>query len=109
MACWMTFFADHQSCIAATLGLLEQNFTSNPLTVTIQAANRFLLRTFAENYRLGRNARHMEQALTTGAITAIRCQHCANEMLKPGETLVHDLIYPPKVSVNRMSFAHMIY
>jgi len=86
--------------IAATLGLLEQNFTNNPLTVTIQAANRFLLRTFVDNFKLRfPQARYMEQALTTGAITAIRCQHCANEMLKPGETLVHDLVYPPKVSI----------
>lgn len=85
---------------AATLGLLEQNFTANPLTVTIQAANRFLLRTFSDNFRLrSPQARHMELALTTGAITAIRCQHCANEMLKPGETLVHDLVYPPKVGL----------
>lgn len=91
--------------IAATLGLLEQHFTNNPLTVTIQAANRFLLRTFSENFRLrGPQARHMEQALTTGAITAIRCQHCANEMLKPGETLVHDMVYPPKVSVFNVDY-----
>ncbi|KAG9653830.1 hypothetical protein KCU64_g7625, partial [Aureobasidium melanogenum] len=83
---------------ASTLGLLEQfAAANNPLSVTIQAANRFLLKTFCDSFRqLPPHNRHMEQSLTTGALLAIRCGHCANEMLKPGETLVHDLVYPPK-------------
>jgi len=63
----------------------------------IQTANRFLLKSFSDSFRqIPPHTRHMEHALTTGALLAIRCGHCANEMLKPGETLVHDLVYPPK-------------
>ena len=82
---------------AATLGLLEEHAASNPLTAMIQTANRFLLKSFSDSFRqLPPHNRHMEHSLTTGALLAIRCGHCANEMLKPGETLVHDLVYPPK-------------
>lgn len=86
---------------AATLGLLEQYAPNNPLAVMIQSMNRFLLKTFTDSFRqLPPHNRHMEQALMTGALHAVRCGHCGNEMLKPGETLVHDLVYPPKALKN---------
>jgi len=82
---------------AGSLGLLEQHTHSNPLTAMIQSANRFILKSFSDNFRqLPPHNRQMEQALTTVAWQSIRCGHCSNELLKPGETLVHDLVYPPK-------------
>jgi len=76
----------------ATMGLLEE-FTHNSPTAMIQATNRYLIRSFAESFRHGPE---MEQALTTAGVMSIRCGHCSNEMLKPGATMVHDLIYPAK-------------
>lgn len=89
---------------AATSGLLEEFATNHPLTVMIQAMNRYLLKTFSDSFRqLPPHNRHMEQALMTGALTSIRCGHCANEMLKAGETLVHDLVYPLKAGTLSVS------
>ncbi|PSK54749.1 hypothetical protein B9Z65_3838 [Elsinoe australis] len=82
---------------AATLGLLEEHTHNNPLTAMIQAANRYFLRSFSDSFkRLPPHPLLMEQALTTGAVVAVRCAHCGNELLKPGATQVHDLVYPPK-------------
>ncbi|KAF2149383.1 cysteine proteinase [Myriangium duriaei CBS 260.36] len=82
---------------AATLGLLEEHLHNTPLTAMIQAANRYLLRLFTDSFRrLPPTLGPTEHAITTAAMMAIRCSHCANEMLKPGATPVHDLVYPSK-------------
>ena len=84
---------------AMTLGLTDEHLQTTPLTAMVQAANRYLLRNFSEAFRrLPPYSSQMEQAITTGALMAIRCGHCANEMLKPGATAVHDLVYPPKLA-----------
>ncbi|GAM89839.1 hypothetical protein ANO11243_078780 [Dothideomycetidae sp. 11243] len=81
---------------AVTLGLMEE-LHNTPLTAMIQSANRYFLRSFSEAFkRLPPYSGHMEHAITTLAMTAIKCGHCNNEMLKPGATAVHDLVYPAK-------------
>ncbi|KAF2227442.1 ubiquitin carboxyl-terminal hydrolase-domain-containing protein [Elsinoe ampelina] len=98
----------------ATLGLLEDHAHNNPLTVMIQAANRYFLRAFSESYkRIPGYPLALEHALTTAAVMAIRCGHCGNEMLKPGDTIVHDLVYPPKSPKHhprqlRHTFSHIL-
>lgn len=99
MNCQASNFLKAYSSIpdVATLGLLEEQAHNSPLSAIIQAANRYLLRSFSESFRRAPPSHgHFEQAITTAAMMSIRCGHCANEMLKPGATAVHDLVYPPK-------------
>jgi len=81
----------------------------------IQAVNRFLLDKLAADFRhMSPQASHMDQvwealskdcrisvnvekALTTLAMTTIRCAHCTSELQRPGPTYVHELVYPAKV------------
>lgn len=80
---------------AAGLGLHEEFATNSPLGAMIQTAARFLMSKFSTNYKqLPPYAKDFDKALTVSSIMSIRCGHCANEMLKPGETMVHDLVYP---------------
>ncbi len=83
---------------AASLGLLEENSLIRPLTLMIQSVNRFLLEKLAADYRLmSPQTSRLDQALTTVAMSSIRCAHCTNETMRPGGTYVHELIYPPKI------------
>lgn len=82
---------------AASLGLLEEGSPARPLTLMIQALNRFLLEKIAADFRqISSPCNDMDKAITTMALTSIRCSHCATETMRPGATYVHELVYPTK-------------
>ena len=88
---------------AASLGLLEEHSPARPLTEMIQSANRFLLEKISADYRqISPHASHMDQMLTTVALATIRCAHCNNEMVRPGGSYIHELVYPPKTLKSHM-------
>lgn len=92
---------------ASSLGLLEENSPARPLSVMIQATNRFLLEKIAADFRqMSPQASHMDQALTTVAMNSIRCAHCANETVRPGGTYVHELVYPPRTPTKNQGRSH---
>ncbi|KAI9715714.1 MAG: poly(A)-specific ribonuclease [Chrysothrix sp. TS-e1954] len=99
----------------ASLGLLEESSSARPLTLMIQAANRFLLDKVATDFRqTSIQAPRMDQVLTTVAVNTIRCAHCANETMRPGGSYLHDLVYPPRtptkphLRVNGPSFSQIL-
>lgn len=79
---------------AASLGLLEDGVPVRPLSLMIQATNRFFLEKFAADYRQTSPQAHMDKVLVTAAISSIRCGNCMNETMRPGGTCVHELVYP---------------
>lgn len=88
---------------AATLGLLEEGSPARPLTLMIQAMNRFLLEKMAADFRqMSPQGSHMDHAITTMALTSIRCSHCANETIRPGAAYVHELVYPSKMGKSQL-------
>ena len=88
---------------ASSLGLLEEQLSSRPLTEMIQSTNRFLLDKIAAEFRqTSPHINHMDQMLNTVALATIRCAHCTNEMVRPGSSRVHELVYPPKTLKNHM-------
>ncbi|KAI9712687.1 MAG: poly(A)-specific ribonuclease [Bogoriella megaspora] len=88
---------------ASSLGLLEEHSPNRSLTEMIQSTNRYLLdKISADSRQMSPQASLMDQALTTQALAAIRCAHCANEMMRPGGSYVHELVYPAKNLKNHM-------
>ncbi|CEL05425.1 Putative PAB-dependent poly(A)-specific ribonuclease subunit pan2 [Aspergillus calidoustus] len=80
---------------ASNLGLLEENLTNKSLSAAIQAVNRFFLGQIAQDYRkILPNSDDLDVRLTTLATESIRCMFCQNEIARPGNTLVNELVYP---------------
>ena len=80
---------------AANLGLLEENLTNKSLSSAIQSVNRFFLNQISRDYRtILPNSDDLDHSLATFASEAIRCMFCQNEIVRPGNALVNDLIYP---------------
>lgn len=82
---------------AASLGLLEEGSPPRPLTLMIQATNRFLLEKIASDFRqIMPQSPHLDQAISTVWVSSIRCAACANETVRPGGTYIYELHYPPR-------------
>ncbi len=80
---------------ASNLGLLEENLTNKSLSVAIQAVNRFFLGQIGQDFRkILPNSEDLDMRLSTIALESIRCMFCQNEIVRPGNTLVNELIYP---------------
>ncbi|KAL5366213.1 PAB-dependent poly(A)-specific ribonuclease subunit pan2 [Aspergillus floccosus] len=80
---------------AASLGILEENLTNKSLSAAIQAVNRFFLGQIAHDFRtIMPNSDDLEQRLATIASESIQCRYCGNEIVRPGNSLVSELIYP---------------
>ncbi|KAL4817259.1 PAB-dependent poly(A)-specific ribonuclease subunit pan2 [Aspergillus spinulosporus] len=80
---------------ASNLGLLEENLTNKSLSSAIQAVNRFFLGQIAQDYRrIAPNSEDLDMRLATIASESIRCMFCQNEIVRPGNTLVNELVYP---------------
>ncbi|EAU33798.1 conserved hypothetical protein [Aspergillus terreus NIH2624] len=80
---------------AASLGILEENLTNKSLSSAIQAVNRFFLGQIAHDFRtIMPNSDDLEQRLATIASESIQCRYCGNEIVRPGNSLVNELIYP---------------
>ncbi|KAL5343654.1 ubiquitin carboxyl-terminal hydrolase-domain-containing protein [Aspergillus crustosus] len=80
---------------ASNLGLFEENLTNKSLSSAIQAVNRFFLGQIAQDYRkILPNSEDLDVRLATIASESIRCMFCQNEIVRPGNTLVNELVYP---------------
>ncbi|KAL2829793.1 PAB-dependent poly(A)-specific ribonuclease subunit pan2 [Aspergillus cavernicola] len=80
---------------ASNLGLLEENLTNKSLSSAIQAINRFFLGQIAQDFRkILPTSEDLDIRLATIASESIRCMYCQNEIVRPGNTLVNDLVYP---------------
>ncbi|KAJ5129697.1 uncharacterized protein N7515_005736 [Penicillium bovifimosum] len=80
---------------ASNLGLLEENLTNKSLSTAIQAVNRFFLTQIAQDFRkIQPNSEDLDQRLATIASESIRCMFCQNEIVRPGNSLANELIYP---------------
>jgi PAB-dependent poly(A)-specific ribonuclease subunit 2 len=83
---------------AASLGLLEESTLASgvSLSSTIQSVNRFLLKQFAQDFRiLTGTSDDVDSILATGALELIGCMYCGNEITRPGTSYVNELVYPP--------------
>jgi PAB-dependent poly(A)-specific ribonuclease subunit 2 len=82
---------------AMSLNLLEEHSPNTPLTVMIQAVNRFLLQKFSADYRLIEPRTGLiDRALATNMVATIRCAHCTQEQIRTEDLYHHELIYPAK-------------
>lgn len=80
---------------AVNLGLLEENLPNKPLSIAIQAVNRFFMNQISHDFKLSNAASdNMDQILCTKASESVRCMFCRNEIVRPGNTFVNELIYP---------------
>ncbi|KAI9926776.1 hypothetical protein ASPWEDRAFT_164839 [Aspergillus wentii DTO 134E9] len=80
---------------ASNLGLFEENLTTKSLSSAIQAVNRFFMGQIAHDFRvILPGSDDLEQRLATIASESIRCIFCQNEIVRPGNSLVNELIYP---------------
>jgi PAB-dependent poly(A)-specific ribonuclease subunit 2 len=80
---------------ASNLGLLEENLTNKALSSAIQSVNRFFLNQIAHDYHMiFPESDDLEQSLATIASESIRCMFCRNEIVRPGNAFVNELIYP---------------
>jgi PAB-dependent poly(A)-specific ribonuclease subunit 2 len=80
---------------ASNLGLLEENITNKPLSSAIQAVNRFFLNQISTDFRtVAPESDELDLSLATVASESIRCMFCRNEIVRPGNSYVNDLIYP---------------
>ncbi|KAJ5399712.1 hypothetical protein N7465_010201 [Penicillium sp. CMV-2018d] len=80
---------------ASNLGLLEENLTNKSLSTAIQAVNRFFLTQIAQDFRMIQpSSEELDQRLATIASESIRCMFCQNEIVRPGNSLANELIYP---------------
>jgi PAB-dependent poly(A)-specific ribonuclease subunit 2 len=80
---------------ASNLGLLEENLTNKSLSSAIQSINRFFLNQIAHDYRIiSPNSDELDHSLATFASESIRCMLCRNEIVRPGNAFVNELIYP---------------
>ena len=82
---------------AVSLGLLEEGSPPRPLTLMIQATNRFLLEKIAADFRqIMPQSPLLDKAISTIWISSIRCSACTNETVRPGVAYVYELHYPPR-------------
>ena len=80
---------------AANLGLLEESLCNKSLSAAIQSVNRFFLNQISHDFRLtSPNSDSLDQTLSTKGMESIRCMFCRNEIVRPGNTFVNDLMYP---------------
>ncbi|BDD62899.1 poly(A)-specific ribonuclease [Monascus purpureus] len=80
---------------ASNLGLLEENLTNKSLSTAIQSVNRFFLNQISRDFRMiSPNSDDLDHTLATLASESIRCMFCRNEIVRPGNALVSELIYP---------------
>lgn len=80
---------------AANLGLLEENLANKSMSLAIQSVNRFFLSQISRDYRMITPASDdLDFTLATIASESIRCMFCHNEIVRPGNALVSELIYP---------------
>lgn len=80
---------------ASNLGLLEENLTNKSLSTAIQSVNRFFLNQISHDFRMILpSSDELDQKLATVASESIRCMFCQKEIVRPGNLLVNDLIYP---------------
>jgi PAB-dependent poly(A)-specific ribonuclease subunit 2 len=91
---------------AISLNLPEERSPNTPLTVMIQAVNRFLLEKFSTDYRvIEPGTRLMDQALATNMTATIRCVQCTHEHIRSEDLYHHELIYPAKSMAQGMQRA----
>src|SRR5699024_2028731 len=80
---------------ATNLGLLEENLTKKALSSAIQSVNRLYLGQISNDHRLMfPSSEDLDQQLATIAAESIRCMFCRNEIIRPGNAFVNELIYP---------------
>ncbi|KAH8427624.1 poly(A)-specific ribonuclease [Aspergillus melleus] len=80
---------------ASNLGLFEENLTTKSLSSAIQSVNRFFLNQIAHDFRMILpSSDDFDQRLATIASESIRCIYCQNEIVRPGNSLANELIYP---------------
>lgn len=80
---------------ATNLRLLEENLTNKGISSAIQSVNRFFLNQMSHDYRMMLpNPEDLERVLATSAAESIRCMLCRNEIVRPGNAFVNELIYP---------------
>ena len=82
---------------AANLGLFEKPALAagTPLTGVIQSANRFFLDQMTKNYKsMTGSTEGIDQALSTEAYQAIRCDGCSTLTSQHAKVYVHDIVYP---------------
>jgi PAB-dependent poly(A)-specific ribonuclease subunit 2 len=80
---------------ASNLGLLEENLTNKAPSSAIQSVSRFFLNQIAHDYHLiCPDSDELDRNLATIASESIRCMFCRNEIVRPGNALVNELIYP---------------
>ena len=80
---------------ASSLGLLEENLTNKSLSTSIQAVNRFFLGQISHDFRMILpSSDDLDHKLATIASESIRCMFCQKEIVRPGNSLVNELIYP---------------
>ena len=92
---------------ASSLGVLEENSSSRPLTLMIQATVRLLLEKCAADFRqIAPHSPRMDHALTTSGMNCTRCSSCGNETLRPARTHVHELVYPPRAHLKHQMRQH---
>lgn len=81
---------------ASRLNLLEEYSHVTTLAEMMQSANRFFLTQISNDFRRVITAtRSFDQTFAIDAVTVMRCNHCHNEMPKPGTTWTTDLNYGP--------------
>lgn len=79
---------------ASKLGLLEENLTNKALSVAIQSVNRFILNQVSAEYRaMAPESEELDRNLTTVALESVRCIYCRNEVVRPGNVFVNELLY----------------
>ncbi|EFW21809.1 PAB-dependent poly(A)-specific ribonuclease subunit 2 [Coccidioides posadasii str. Silveira] len=80
---------------AANLGLLEESLSNKSLSSAIQSVHRFFLNQIAHDYRtVYPNSDSLDNTLSTAAVESICCMFCRNEIVRPGNAFVTELIYP---------------
>ncbi|PYH85008.1 putative PAB-dependent poly(A)-specific ribonuclease subunit [Aspergillus uvarum CBS 121591] len=80
---------------ASSLGLFEENLTTKSLSTAIQAVNRFFLTQISHDHRMILpSSEELDQRLNTVASETIRCMCCQNDIVRPGNSLVNELVYP---------------
>ena len=95
---------------ASSLGLQEDSSSGSgySLSSTIQSVNRFFLKQITYDFRqLTGTTDEVDMILATSAMEAIRCMYCGNELMRPGNAYVNELVYPqldPKHGVRNPIF-----
>lgn len=93
---------------AVNLGLLEENLMTKTLPSAIQSVHRFFLGQVTTDYYrlLMRNnsplPETLDRTLITSATEAIRCIFCRSEIVRPVQTCVTELVYPPPIDLKHL-------